>query len=219
MPAYSKLNRTTLLGLGTLLIGAARTQFKNAAVLDAATMAESALTQLNGLMVTHRGAATDLSDSASAIKAATESQDAGIRGLHQALEGYANLGNASAAQLRDRLFPEGLARLLQPKGRARVPEITLLLESVRAASDNPILPKLEPELSLLVAELEAFLQEAQDKNKYSQTSRGSAELLRAATESLRTLLTSLDLTIEAVTGGSKSPSYRMWAATAQGMTG
>ncbi len=101
----------------------------------------------------------------------------------------------------------------------RSSKITPLLESVRAASDNPILHKLEPELSLLVAELEAFLQEAQDKNKYSQTSRGSAELLRAATESLRTLLTSLDLTIEAVTGGSKSPSYRMWAATAQGMTG
>jgi hypothetical protein len=70
-----------------------------------------------------------------------------------------------------------------------------------------------------VADLEAFLREATDKDKHSHTSRGSAELLRAATESPRTLITSLDRTIEAVCGGTSSPSYRMWAATAQGMTG
>lgn len=219
MPAYSKLNRTSLLGLSTMLIAAARAQFKHPSVLEAATMAESALTQLNGLMVSQRNVATDLSTSATAIKLANELQDAHIRALYLTLDGYANFGTAGAAQLRDRVFPEGLGRPLQPKGRARVPEITLILESLRAATDSPILPKLEPELSQLVAELETFLKEATDKDKHSLTSRGAAELLRAATESLRTLITSLDRTIEAVSGGTSSPTYRMWAATAQGMTG
>jgi hypothetical protein len=217
VPAYARLSRSALLALATPLIEAARRQRSEDLVVQAADAAELARLELEGAVRGRRVATVDLTDAVRAALHAEASLDRRVSALHRALDGLADLGDAEAEALRDRLFPEGSRAVTRPSGRAQAPEYTVLADGLADAASDPALARLEPYPAALRADLLAFSAALSDKDGVRDERGNAVRDLGAAAEALRAALQGLDRAVELVCGGVGTTGYRAWAGVAVGL--
>jgi hypothetical protein len=217
LPAYSRRSRSSLLAVATPLIEAARRLRPEPLVREAADTADLARLELEAALRGRRSAGVDLSAAVAGALAAEASLDRRVLALARALDGLAELGDGDAEAARDQLFPAGARALVQPTGRAQVPEYTLLADGLAALRGDPALARLAPYPEALRADLLAFCAVLSEKEGVRSDARGAVVSVNGAAEGLRDALQQLDRAVELTCGGAGAPGYAAWAAASQGL--
>jgi hypothetical protein len=135
-----------------------------------------------------------------------------------ALDGLADLGLREAEALRDALFPEGLAVVIGPRGKAQAPQYTLL---GRAPAQRPR-PALRPaprRRAERPARRPAGLgrRDPGQRRRAPRPAPGRWPTPARAAEALRTALQRLDREVEREAGGPRADAYLSWAAAVRGV--
>jgi hypothetical protein len=217
MPAYAQRSRAALLAMSTPLVAAARELFTTATVLDAAAAAEEAAIALNLEVSGRLVVSARLSAEVAAVIEAEASLDRRVGGLHRALEGLIALGLGAAEDLKEQLFPAGLAAVTGPSGRAQVPLYSRLADSLTEAHDAPGAERLQPMLDELRDDLRAWCAATLAKDSTHRVGSTRAAGASAATDALRAALTRLDRLVELEAGGASGDAYQRWAMVARGI--
>ena len=217
MPAYSNKTRVALLAMAAPLVRSARALFTAPDLLAAADEAEAAAVELELLVNGRLSVGHALSGKAAEVGAAELSLDRRVGGLSRGLDGLADLGLREAEALRDALFPEGLAAVTGPKGKAQAPQYTLLAERLHSARDLPFALRLGDELGALRADLLAWVDDTLSKDDAHRGQRRAVADASAAAEALRLALQRLDREVEREAGGPRADAYLGWAAAVRGV--
>jgi hypothetical protein len=206
-----------LLDLARALIPAARRELPGEPVASEADRAEAAAATLQAAHDRLMAASADREAQVEAVLAREGDLDRRVRALGRALGGAADLELPGAAALLQRLFPKGVALVVDPRGRAQATEYAALADRLAAHLDDPAGAHLKPATTALEADLRAFVQELDDKSAAVAAARAEGEEVRAAADALREALGLLDLACALAAGGRSGAAYQRWAAAAGGL--